>query len=429
MELVPQCSGLYLSFRIPGVYVLCELGVCVQPPLSLWLAKSAGLCPARKPKALRNFVRHCLSHHPCALVQPNAKLAVQPHVLFGRLHACTSLQRSAPCSVERATGGMTAMPERDPVEWYTEYDSAAPSAAPEAEHHNAVASIHTLLGSGFSRSTTGASTWGGTQNGARSFFPRLSSLGKLESSPSLRSKSDGDERAEGGKARASCAASSDSPSRSDEEERLHSTSGPSESVSPPARLKRFDRPEVSDRPELDYLDGWTSMEVDEQGPPDPPPRHRRGTAVAPTQRETTAAAAEAEEILRRVADEAAWKQMPETAAGTPSQLRHNAMSPSMSPTTPLMTTTVSGAAQRCVLQCGLELVIVLASFVDIDFLHQVQRRRPSPRTPPPPLPPVATALARRAPQSWRALPFSAGLVPDTSHAPPRAYCGRGALSL
>ena len=278
---------------------------------------------------------------------------------------------------------MTTVPERDPAEWYTEHDSAAPSTAPETEHRNGVTSIHTLLGSGFSRGTTGSSVWGsggpngvwgsGSPNGARSFFPRLSSLGRSESSPT---------RA------IACTASSDSPSRSDEEGPSSSrspSSAPSEPVSLPARLKRFARPEASDRPELAYLDGWTSREVDEQGqdlaPPTPPPRRSLslGAAVAPKEQLTTAAAAEAEETLRRVADEAAWKQAPpEEAAGTgsPPQLRHASTSPPMSPTTPAMTTTVSGAAQRCVLQCVLELVIVLASFVDIDFLHQVQRQRP-----------------------------------------------------
>ena len=304
---------------------------------------------------------------------------------------------------------MTTVPERDPAEWYTEHDSAVPSAAPEAEHRNGVTSIHTLLGSGFSRGTNGASVWGSggpngvwgsglSPNGARSFFPRLSSLGRSESSPT---------RA------IACAASSNSPSRSDEEgpssSRSPSTSAPSEPVSLPSRLKRFARPEASDRPELAYLDVWTSREAnqDEQGqelpPPTPPPRRSLslGAAVAPKQPLTIAAAAEAEEVLRRVADEAAWKQaLPEEAAGTgsPPRLRRASSSPPMSPTSPAMTTTVSGAAQRCVLQCGLELVIVLASFVDIDFLHQVQRRRlpQPPRTaarPPLRRPPAATAPA------------------------------------
>ena len=320
---------------------------------------------------------------------------------------------------------MTTVPERDPAEWYTEHDSAAPSAAPETEHRNGVTSIHTLLGSGFSRGTAGSSVWGsggpngvwgsGSPNGARSFFPRLSSLGRSESSPT---------RA------IACAASSDSPSRSDEEGPSSSrspSSAPSEPVSLPARLKRFARPEASDRPELAYLDGWTSREVDEQGqdlaPPTPPPRRSLSldAAVAPKEQLTTAAAAEAEETLRRVADEAAWKQAPpEEAAGTgsPPRLRHASTSPPMSPTTPAMTTTVSGAAQRCVLQCGLELVIVLASFVDIDFLHQVQRQRP-PRPSRTRLP-AAAAPARCAPQPRRALLLSAGLVPATTHAPSRA---------
>jgi hypothetical protein len=302
---------------------------------------------------------------------------------------------------------MTTVPERDPAEWYTEHDSAAPSAAPETEHRNGVTSIHTLLGSGFSRGTTGSSVWGsggpngvwgsGSPNGGRSFFPRLSSLGRPESSPT---------RA------IACAASSDSPSRSDEEGPSSSrapSSAPSEPVSLPARLKRFARPEASDRPELAYLDAWTGREVDEQGqelaPPTPPPRRSLslGAAVAPKEQLAAATAAEAEDTLRRVADEAVWKQAPpEQAAGTgspPPLGREASTSPPMSPTIPpAMTTTVSGSAQRCVLQCGLELVIVLASFVDIDFLHQVQRRRPPParRAPPrtaacPPLPPPPAA--------------------------------------
>ena len=121
--------------------------------------------------------------------------------------------------------------------------------------------------------------------------------------------------------------------------------------------------------------------MDEQGqdlaPPAPPPRRSLslGAAVAPKELQlTTAAAAEAEEVLRRADHEAAWKQTPpEDAArtGSPPELRGASMSPPISPMSPAMTTTVSGAAQRCVLQCGLELVIVLASFADIDFLHQV----------------------------------------------------------
>ena len=323
---------------------------------------------------------------------------------------------------------MTTVPRSVP-EWYTEHDSgapsAAPSAAPETEHRNGVTSIHALLGSGFSRGTTWSSVWGsggpngwgsGSPNGARAFFPRWNSLTRLESSPT---------RA------IACAASSDSPSRPGEEGPSSSrspSSAPSEPVSLPARLKRFARPEASDRPELAYLDGWTSREVDEQGqdlaPPTPPPRRSLslGAAVAPKEQLTTAAAAEAEETLRRVADEAAWKQAPpEEAAGTgsPPQLRDASTSPPMSPKTPAMTTTVSGAAQRCVLQCGLELVIVLASFVDIDFLHQVQRQR-VPRPSRTAACPPAAAPARCAPQPRRTLLLSAGLVPATTHASSRA---------
>ena len=40
------------------------------------------------------------------------------------------------------------------------------------------------------------------------------------------------------------------------------------------------------------------------------------------------------------------------------------------PVTPGSRSTSFGGAQSCVLQCGLEVVLVLASFVDIDFLHQ-----------------------------------------------------------
>ena len=328
---------------------------------------------------------------------------------------------------------MTTVPERDPAEWYTEHDSAAPSAAPETEHRNGVTSIHTLLGSGFSRGTTGSSVWGsggpngvwgsGSPNGGRSFFPRLSSLGRPESSPT---------RA------IACAASSDSPSRSDEEGPSSSrapSSAPSEPVSLPARLKRFARPEASDRPELAYLDAWTGREVDEQGqelaPPTPPPRRSLslGAAVAPKEQLAAATAAEAEDTLRRVADEAVWKQAPpEQAAGTgspPPLGREASTSPPMSPTSPpAMTTTVSGSAQRCVLQCGLELVIVLASFVDIDFLHQVQRRRPPParRAPPrtaacPPLPPPPAAPpSRGAPSRFRQGWCRLRLTPHLEHA-------------
>lgn len=158
--------------------------------------------------------------------------------------------------------------------------------------------------------------------------------------------------------------------------------------------------------------------MDEQGqelaPPTPPPRRSLSLGAAVALKELqlpTAAAAEAEEVLRRDAHEAAWKQTPpEEAArtGSPPELRGASMSPPISPMSPAMTTTVSGAAQRCVLQCGLELVIVLASFVDIDFLHQVQRRpapsRPS-RTATSPLlprPPAARPSLARSPAFGRA---------------------------
>ena len=333
---------------------------------------------------------------------------------------------------------MAPVPERDPVEWYAEHDSSTPSAPPEAEHRNGIASIQTLLGSGFSRSTTGASfAWSGGQERARAFFPRLSSLGRSESSPSMRIKSESGERDGEGTARTSSRPdSSDVPSSPSG---LHSTSGSSGSVSLPDRLKRFARPEAGNRPKLDYLDGWTSREVDEQAP-DPPPRRSlsSGAAAALKQQPVIADVAEAEEVLRRATDEAARKQAPpEEAAERPPQLIRAPTSPPMSPTSPptttTTTTTVSGDAQRCVLQCGLELVLVLASFVDIDFLHQVWRRRRV-HTPHRRRGHTHTATAcahrRRArplcassatpPNPGCALSLSAGLVPAAYHAAPRA---------
>jgi hypothetical protein len=283
-----------------------------------------------------------------------------------------------------------AAPKEAPslVGWYTEFDEAkAPSAAPEPApplpgQRNP---IHTFLGSNLSR--TAMTSARGVGQRPRDFFP-----GALP----RRARSDSSERSD---ASESSCATAPSPTSS--------------VVEPPPEVKKRLAGMRTRRFKNGHANGEAAKEGPEEGkdaperkeaPPVPPPRRSlsragdeapteppdqlalaaaeakaaidaRAAAAAAKEAEEAAAAkaaAEAEELWRIAAEEEGEAA---EAAGA-EMLAMPRLSRSLSSTT--------SAAQRCVLQCGLEVVLVLASFVDIDFLHQACSPPPCPRGAPRP---------------------------------------------